>query len=131
MVADLPELLVGDVEVVDEPLLGECNLPLRPDRLDDAVVRVEKYAPVVAGPTKQVSSANGLVGEAIGRRQTLGVFLQALGAKQLGANRLFRMRGSCDHPLCDAHHVWHFGRQQGPVAAWVMKCCGSEETPDT
>jgi hypothetical protein len=52
VVSDLPELLVDDVEVVEEPLLGERDLALRPDCLDDAVIGVEKCAPVVADPRK-------------------------------------------------------------------------------
>ncbi len=44
MVSDLAELLVHDVEVVEEPLFGERDLALRPDRRDDVVVPGEEDA---------------------------------------------------------------------------------------
>ena len=54
---DFQQLPVDDVEVVEEPLIGESNLALRRDRLGDVVVRVEECSPVVANPREQRSSA--------------------------------------------------------------------------
>jgi hypothetical protein len=73
------------------------------------VICVEKYAPVVADARKKIPSSGGLLRDAIGRRQALGVLLQALGAKELGANRLLHVGRSSDRALCDAHHVWCSG----------------------
>jgi len=79
--SDLPELLVHDVEVVEEPFFSECDLALCTDRLDAAVISVEKCAPVVADSRKQIASAAALFRGAIRGGQALGVPLQALGTK--------------------------------------------------
>jgi hypothetical protein len=96
VISNLPELLVDDVEVVEEPLLGERDLALRPDSLNDAVVCGQKDAPVVADSGKKISPSGKLLRDAISRRQALGVLLQALDAKELGANGFFHARISID-----------------------------------
>jgi hypothetical protein len=121
VVPDPPELLIDDVEVVEEPLLGESDLPLRPDRIDAAVIGVEKTAPVVADPRKKIPSSGGLLRDAIGRREALGMLLQARGAKELRADRFLHVRRSSDRALCGAHRVWPFDRRQDRVATRVMK----------
>ena len=89
VVSDLSELLVHDVEVVEEPFLGERDLTLLLDRLDDIVVRRQKYAPVLADPGKKTPSLGGCLGDSLGRGEALGVLLEALDPEQLGADRRF------------------------------------------
>jgi hypothetical protein len=103
VVSDLPELLVHDVKVVKEPLLGERDLTLLPDRLDDVVVRGQKCAPVLADPGKKIPSFAGPLGGSLGRGQALGVLLKALDPEQLGADRLFYRRRTGDHAVGGAH----------------------------
>jgi hypothetical protein len=109
VVSDPPELLVDDMKIVEEPLLGEGDLPLRRDRLDAAVVCVEKHAPVVAHRRKKIPPSGGLLRDAISRREALGMLLQALRAEELGADRFLHVKGSSDRALSDAHRVWPFG----------------------
>jgi hypothetical protein len=89
VVSDPPELFVHDVEVVEEPLLGECDLTLLSDRPDDVVIRVQKYALVRPDPGKKAPSLRGPLGGSLGCGQTLGVLLEALDSEQLSADRLF------------------------------------------
>ena len=89
MVSDLSELLVHDVEVVEEPLLGERDLALRPDRRDDVVIPGQEYAPVLADPGKKITSLASLAGLP-GRGQALRVLLEPLDAEELGADRLLQ-----------------------------------------
>ena len=90
VVPDLPELLVDDVEVVEEPLLGERDLALRADRLDDVVIPGEENAPVLADPGKEIPPLAGLSLVLLGRGQALCVLLEALDAEELGADGLLR-----------------------------------------
>ena len=129
VVSDLPQLLVDDVEVVEEPVLGERDLTLRPDRRDDAVICAENYAPVVVDPRKKITSSDRRLRDAIGRRQAPGVLLQALGAKDLGADRCLHARRSSDRSLCEAHDDWRSRRRQDSVVARVMKGRRTAGTP--
>jgi hypothetical protein len=56
VVPDLPDLLVHDVEVVEEPLLGLCDLALLSNRLDDVPVPGEQHLAVLANAWEQSAS---------------------------------------------------------------------------
>ena len=121
VVSDLPELLVHDVEVVEEPLRGGRDLALLPDRLGDVPVRGQEDPPVLANPGEKIPSFGGLLGGACGRRQALGVLLQALGAKELGADRFFDLRRSGDRGVGGCSLPLAF-----PRSRLMTMRCGSE-----
>jgi hypothetical protein len=105
---------------------------LSPDRLDDAVIGVEKYAPVVADPRKKIPSSAGLLRDTIGRRQALGVLLQALDAKELGADRFFDLRRSGDRGVGAPHFRSRSDGSKILSSPGLMTmACGSEGTPGT
>jgi hypothetical protein len=114
VIPDLPVLFVHDEEVVENPLFGRRDLALLPNRFDDVSVCGQECASVLADPPEEIPSFGGLLGGALGRRQALGVFLEALDTEHLGADRLVHWRRSGDDGV-------GYGHEEVPTA-------GSSET---
>ena len=89
IVADLANLFLGDVKVVDQPLGRRGDDAFFTDGRGDGAIRGEQHPAVVPEPCRQRSTRPGLRRNALGRRQTLGMLLQALDAEQFAADRLF------------------------------------------
>jgi hypothetical protein len=68
---------------------------------------------------QEAPSFAGLVGRALRGGQALGVFLQALDAEDLGADRLFHLRRSCD----DGGGGLHFKSRPYQNPAYSMMFC--------
>jgi hypothetical protein len=96
VILDPPELFVHDVEVVEEPLLGRCDLALRPGCLDDVPVGGHQRLAVLTDPGEEIAPFARLVGGALSGGQTLGVLLQPFDAEDLGADRFFHLERHCD-----------------------------------
>ena len=94
MVPDVPDLLVNDMEVIEEPLRGRCDLPPLLHRLGNVPVCGQKDPCVLVDPGEEIFSFGGLFSRALGRGQALGVLLQALHAEDLGADWFVHLRGS-------------------------------------
>ena len=89
IVADLADLLLDDVEVVDQPLGGRRDGAFLADRRADGAIRGEQHPAVVAQPLRQRPTGAGPRRHALGSREALGMLLEALDAEELGADRLF------------------------------------------
>ena len=89
IVADLANLLVDEVEVVDQPLRGGRDRALFAHRCADRAVRGEQHAAVVAQPSREGTPSRAPTGHALRRRQALGMLLETLDAEELGADRRF------------------------------------------
>ncbi len=102
VVPDATQLFVHDVEVVEDPLGGGCDLLLRHDRCGDVPVAGQKQVRVLADPGEEIPPFPALPGGAMGRGQALGMLLEALDAEDLGADRFFHRRR---HVEGDGLHV--------------------------
>ena len=91
IVPDLPQLLVHDVEVVDQPFRGRRDGSLLPDGPGDDAVGFAQDAAVVLHP-RQEWAAPRRARDGLGGGQTLGVLLESLDAEQLRTDRLFGRR---------------------------------------
>ena len=92
VIANIPDLFVDDMEVIEQPLRGRCDLPLLPHRLGNVPVCGQKDPRVVVDPCEEIPSSRGLLGSALRRGQALSVLFQALHAEDLGADRLVHLR---------------------------------------
>ena len=92
MVADVPQLLVDDVEVVDQPLRGRRDRPFLADLLGEHAVRLEQHPSVVAHARRQGVALTRVGGDVLGGRQALGVLLEAFDAEQLRPDGLLCLR---------------------------------------
>ena len=91
VVADLAELLVDDVEVVDEPFGGRRDRPFVLDRAGQDAVRLQQDAAVLGDAGPDGVSPTGRVGDRLGGGEGLRVLLQPLHAEELGEDRLFEL----------------------------------------
>jgi hypothetical protein len=89
IVADLADLLVDQVEVVDQPFGRRRHGPALADRGGEGAVRLEQGRLVVLQPCGERPAGDRLRGDGLSLRETLGVLLEALGAEELLADRLF------------------------------------------
>ena len=103
IVADLPQLLVDDVEVVDEPFGRRNDRPLLADGVGDHAIRLAQDAAVVLDARQQAAVLGSPRDDGLRGRQALGVLLEALDAEELGADRVLDDRGGAQH--ADPHVV--------------------------
>ena len=87
IVADLTQLFIDDVEVVDQPLRGRSDRAFFPDGLRDRAIRVAQHASVVLDARQQRAPLHRPAQDTLGPRQALGVLLEALGAEELRPDR--------------------------------------------
>ena len=118
VVADLAELLVDDVEVVDEPLGGRRDRALFADRPGDHAVRLDEDAAVLRDARLDGMALPRLSGDDLGTGERARVLLQPLDAEELGENRLLEV-GLRPNPPADA--TWRVGKglvrsHRGPPA---------------
>ncbi len=92
VVANVPDLFVDDVEVVEQPLRGRRDRLSLPHRLGDVPVSSQENPRVVIDPGEEIQSFRGLLSRALGRGQALGVLLQPLHTEDLGTDRLLHVR---------------------------------------
>jgi hypothetical protein len=90
VVPDLPELLVDDVEVVDQPFGRRGDGPLLADRERQGAIAGEEDPSVVGDSGSERDPAPGIGQDSLRCRQRLGVLLEPLDAEQLGQDRLPR-----------------------------------------
>jgi hypothetical protein len=91
IVADLAELLVDDVEVVDEPLSGRRDRPLVLDGTGQGAVRLQEDATVVGDARPDGAAPAGLIGDRLRGGKGLRVLLQPLHAEELREDGLFEV----------------------------------------
>ena len=103
IVADLPQLLVDDVEVVDEPFGRRNDRPLLTDGVGDHPIRFAEDASVVLDARQQPLAPTRPRDDGLGGRQAFGVLLEALDAEELGADGVLDDRGGAQH--ADPHVV--------------------------
>ena len=88
VVADLAQLLVDDVEVVDEPFGGRRDRALVLDRTGQCAVGGEQDPPVLGDAGPERAPRRGSLGDRLGGGERRGVLLEALDAEQLRDDRL-------------------------------------------
>jgi hypothetical protein len=89
--ADLANLFLDDVKVVDQPLGRRGDGAFLTDRLADGAVGGEQHAPVVAQALRERPAGCRSFRHTLRRRQGLGMLLEALDAEQLRTDRLVRL----------------------------------------
>ena len=92
VVADLAQLLVDDVKVVDQPFRRRRDRALLADGGGDDAVRLAEHATVVLDARQQAPPPARPVRDGLGRRQALGVLLESLDAEELGTDRALARR---------------------------------------
>ena len=92
VIADLADLLVDDVEIVDQPFGSRRDDPLLANRLREGAIRLQQGARVVPDPRRERTPVPRILGDALGRGQALGVLLEPLDAEQLGPDGLVGIR---------------------------------------
>jgi len=89
VVADLAELLLDDVEIVDEPLGRRRDGPLLADGAADRAIGRAQDAAVVVDTLQQALPARCATKDGLGGGQALGVLLEPLDPEELRPDRLF------------------------------------------
>ncbi len=97
VVADLAELLVDDVKVVDQPFRGRRDRPFVLDRTGQDAIRLQQDAAVLGDTRSDGVSPTRRVGDHLGGGESPRMLLQPLDAEELGKDRLFRF-GLRMHP---------------------------------
>src|SRR6266550_1340617 len=92
VVADLAQLFVHEMEVVDQPFRRGRDRSLFANRLRDHSMRVAQDTAVLENARQQSTALTRLAHDALGGRQALGVLFEALDTKELGPDRLFLKR---------------------------------------
>src|SRR5213078_162129 len=92
VVADLAQLFVHEMEVVDQPFRRGRDRSLLANRLRDHSMRVAQDTAVLENARQQSTALTRLAHDALGGRQALGVLFEALDTKELGPDRLFLKR---------------------------------------
>ena len=96
ILADLADLVVHDVEIVDQPLGRRGDRALLADRFREGAVGSEESTAVVDEPRQQAPPAARVVRYALRGREALGVLLESLNAEELSADGLFGVREGID-----------------------------------
>ena len=89
VVADLAELLLDDVEIVDEPLGRRRDGPLLADGAADRAIGRAQDTAVVVDALQQALPARRAAEDGLGGGQALGVLLEPLDPEELRPDRLF------------------------------------------
>ncbi len=89
VVADLAELILDDVEIVDEPFRRRRDGPLLADGAADRAIRRAQDAAVVLDALQQALPAGRAAQDGLGGGQALGVLLESLDPEELRPDRLF------------------------------------------
>src|SRR3989475_6639832 len=92
VIADLAQLLVHEMEVVDQPFRRRRDRPLLANGLRDHPMRLAQDTTVLENARQQSTALTRLAHDALGGRQALGVLFEALDTKELGPDRLFLKR---------------------------------------
>ncbi len=99
VVADLPQLLVHDVEVIDEPFRRRRDRALLTDGVRDHSIRFTKHTTVVLDPPQETLPAARPLHDGLGSRQALRVLLETFDTEELGADRVFGRRPGHAHKV--------------------------------
>src|ERR1700720_134504 len=89
VVANLANLLLDDMKVIDQPFGGGGYGALFANRGRGASIHVEQDSRVGAEARRDRASGAGAVGNALRNRERLAMLLETLDTEQFGADRLF------------------------------------------
>ena len=84
IVADLAQLLIDDMEVVNEPFGGRRDRSFVLDRPGQNAIRLDQRSAVLGDPRADGAAGTRFASDRLGGRQRLAVLLQAFDAEQLG-----------------------------------------------
>jgi hypothetical protein len=84
VVADLAELLLDDMEVVDQPFRRRRDRSFVADGLGQRPIGLEQDPPVLGHPFRDGVTRLRLAGDPLGGREGFAVLLQPLDAEKLG-----------------------------------------------
>jgi len=88
VVADLAELILDDVKIVDEPFRGRRDGALLADGAADRAIGLAQDTAVVVDALQQAMPARRAAPHGLGGGQALRVLLEPLDAEELRPNRL-------------------------------------------
>ncbi len=88
VLADLAQLLLDEVEVVDQPLRRRCHRALRPQRFGDGAVGGQQHPAVLPHPGPQPAVPGPPAAHPLRAGERRRVLLEALDAPELVADRL-------------------------------------------
>jgi hypothetical protein len=89
IVTDLPDLLFDEVVVVEQPLGGRRNRTTLADRFGDGAIRFEQNRLVVLQARGEAAPGRRRRRDGLGRREALGMLLEALDTEELLADGFF------------------------------------------
>ena len=78
IVADLAQLFVDDVIIVDQPLCRRCDRTLLADCLGDGAIRFEQHPPVIQHARQQRTTLARRGRDALGGGKAFAVLLKTL-----------------------------------------------------
>ena len=116
VVADLPDLPIHDVEVVEEPLLGLRDLTFLSNHFDDVPVPSEKHLAVLADSGEEQTASCALVGGGLGRSQAPSMLHEPFDPEYLGADRRWHGGRSRAHNVYSTHFRFRVGSSERPNA---------------
>ena len=87
IVADLANLFLRDIEVIDQPLGRRGDSAFFADRRGGGSIRFEQHPAVVPQPVRQPSASATPGRDLLSPREALGVLLEALDAEEFRTNR--------------------------------------------
>ena len=89
IVANLADLLLDEVVVVEQPLGGRRDCATLADRFRDGAIRLEQNRLVVLQPCGKAAPGRRRRGDGLCRRKALGMLLEALDTEELLADGFF------------------------------------------
>ena len=105
VIADLAQLFVHHVEVIDQPFRRRRDRAFLPDGLGGQAIRLAQHASVVLDARQQRTAPPRPAHDALSGREALGVLFEALDAKELRPDRLLgglecELQGRVDAEHC-------------------------------
>ena len=101
VVMNFPHLLFNDVKVVEQPFGGGRDGAPCGHRARDAAVRLDEDFGIVFDPGEKPAPSGRLKRDPLGRREALGMLLQAFDAEEFGPDRVFRIPEGAPERPCD------------------------------
>ena len=94
MIANVAQLLVDDMEIIDQPFGCGGNCALRPDRVGNGPVSCQEHASIFFHPRRELASLGRVLRYALLGGERFRVLLKTLNAKNFSAYGLLKLAKS-------------------------------------